>query len=116
MIACFFLMPVSKLYETDVLLRKNRLCFHAFFVLTGLFFAAATENGARVKDIEGFDLSMEQAPSWYGGDVVDQAWFAELPDVADKLSESMTVWYALMAVSFVITLYSAVRLFNKQNM
>ena len=113
-VACLLLLPVSKGYASNAILKKHRLGFHGCFVLSGLFFAGATENGARVRAIEGFDSNMEQAPSWYGEDVVNQAWYAELPDVVDQLSGSMTVKYVLMAFSLLITLYFAVRLFGKQ--
>ncbi len=86
--------------------------FHGSYALCGLFLSIWSGYMARKNIILDFYRSMNYAPDYYSGDVVNQEWFNNLPIKIGEFNSSADTFCVITMVAFVATVIFAIILYN----
>ncbi|MBQ8288351.1 MAG: zinc-ribbon domain-containing protein [Clostridia bacterium] len=108
-LASDLLLLIANIKSSWSRLNTDNWLFHSTYALAGLFFSIATAFQARVNLLSRYYYDMKSAPAFFGGDVIGESWFRQLPDSADRFSSYAAIFYFLMFVALIITVVFMIR-------
>ena len=100
--SAILLFYANKTSTNNTLTPRQNLIFHIIYVMTGLFFSIATGCSERSSHLLEYYESIYTRPSWYIQDIISMPGFNNIPDVAQDLSNTATVFYILTIIGIVV--------------